>query len=482
MQTYQDFLARKSQLGSNAGFAPVWMPDFLVDFQGSLTDWTIRKGRAALWADCGLGKTPMQLVVAENWVRKTNKRVLIATPLAVSAQTIREGEKFGIECHRSHEGKFPSSAKIIVTNYDRLHYFNASDFTGMVCDESGVIKHFEAKRTAEITEFMRTLPYRLLCTATAAPNDYVELGTSAESLGEMGFRDMITKFFKQQTSKDHLGWGRTKYLLKGHAEHDFWRWVCSWARAVRKPSDLGFEDGRFILPELKTTEHVIAARTKRADMLFDMPAVTLEEQREERRRTMPERCEKVAELVNDTGKPALCWCHLNPEGDLLEKLIPDAVQVSGSDSDEKKEEAFLAFSSGQIRVLVTKPVIAGWGLNWQHCAHETFFPSHSFEQYYQGVRRCWRFGQENPVNVDLVTSEGERGVLDNLKNKADAADAMFAKLVSLMNDHLAIKRGVPFTGQSEAPSWLGTLSAPAVTPNILPNKKRSIRARVAARA
>ncbi len=264
MDDYASFLERKSQVGTACGFKPIEIPDFLFDFQKSLVEWAIRKGRAALFEDCGLGKTPQQLVWADNVVRHTNRPVLILTPLAVAGQTVREGAKFGIDCHRSHDGKIPSGAKIVVANYDRLHLFNAADFSGCVCDESGGIKHFDAKRTAEVIEFQRTLPYRLLCTATAAPNDYVELGTSAEALGEMGYQDMIGRFFKQVTAKDHLGWGRTKYALRPHAENDFWRWVCSWARAVRKPSDLGFDDGRFVLPPLTTTEHVIESNHSRS--------------------------------------------------------------------------------------------------------------------------------------------------------------------------------------------------------------------------
>lgn len=403
--------------------------------------------------NCGLGKGPMALVWADNVARKTNKPVLIATPLAVAGQFIREGVKFGIECVQSRDGKIPSEAKIVVTNYDQLHKFDRHQFSGAVADESGAIKNFDAKRTALVIEFFRELPYRLLCTATPAPNDYIEIGTSAEALGEMGFSDMITRFFRQQTSKDHLGWGRTKYLLRPHAKDDFWRWVCSWARAIRKPSDLGFDDTRFVLPPLTMTEHVIEARQKRDGMLFDMPAVTLSEEREERRRTIEERCEKVADLVNH-DRPALVWCHLNPEGDLLTKLIPGAVQVSGADKDEAKEEKILAFISGEIRTIVSKPVVLGWGLNLQNCSHETFFPSHSFEQVYQSIRRCWRFGQKNPVQVDVVASEGERGVLENLKRKEAAATMMFQRLVELMHDHLNIRRSNPFAKEAEVPTWL----------------------------
>jgi hypothetical protein len=452
---YAEFIRTKTQFGSPAGFAPVWMPDFLFDFQKALVEWAVVKGRAAIYADCGLGKSPMELVWAENIVRHTNKPVLLLTHLAVAGQMVREAEKFGVNAVRCSDGKIPNGARVVVTNYDRLHLLSPDTFAGVACDESSAIKNLDGKRTAEVTEFLRTIPYRLLCTATAAPNDYDELGTSSEALGELGHRDMVTKFFKKETTKDHLGWGRTKYQLKGHAQHEFWRWVCSWARAVRKPSDLGFDDGKFVLPPLSTEEHCVKAVTPRSGVLFDMPAITLEEQREERRRTMSERCDKVASLV-DTKDPAVVWCHLNPEGDRLEKIIPGAVQVSGSDSDESKEERFVAFAAGQIRVLVSKPVVAGFGLNWQHCAHQTFFPSHSFEQYYQAVRRCWRFGQTRPVKVDVVTSEGESGVLANLKRKAEAADEMFAKLVSLMNDHLRIERKNQFTKKEKVPSWLSS--------------------------
>jgi hypothetical protein len=446
-----------------SGFEPVWMPSFLYDFQAHATEWAIRKGHAALFESCGLGKTAQQLVWGENVVRKTNKPVLLLAPLAVVPQTIREAEKFGVEAVRSSDGKFSSGARIVVTNYDRLHYFDAANFAGLVADESGGIKDFDGARTAEVTEFCRTLPYRLLCSATPAPNDYDELGTSAEALGEMGYQDMITKFFRKQTSKDHLGWGRTSYKLKGHADRDFWRWVCSWARAIRKPSDLGFDDTEFILPPLETQEHLVIARTKRPGFLFDLPAMTLEEQREERKRTTPERCEKVAELVSDTGKPAVVWGHYNDECDYLEKMIADAVQITGSDKDEVKEERYVAFASGQIRVLVIKPILGGWGLNWQHCAHQTFFPSHSYEQYHQAVRRCWRFGQKSPVHIDMITSEGEHGVLANLQRKAEAAEVMFEQLVSLMNDHLNIRRDNPFTAQSELPSWLASVRSKSDT-------------------
>ena len=455
MSSYEKFLEAKTQLGGDHGFDPLWIPETLFGFQSALVTWALRKGRGALFADCGLGKTAMQLVWAENVVRKTNGRVLILTPLAVGAQTVREGVKFGVECEQVRDGKLPA-CKIIVTNYEKLHLFNAADFVGCVCDESSILKNFDGQTKASVTDFMRKLPYRLLCTATAAPNDYIELGTSSEALGELGFVDMVNRFFKkaESTTSRSEEFRAGLYRFRGHAERDFWRWVCSWARAVRQPSDMGFANEGFILPPLNTREHVVKAATARDGWLFDTAAVTLEEQRDERKRTMKERCELAASLVNGTGKPSVCWGYLNPECDLMEKLIPDAVQISGGDSDDRKEEVFNAFRDGSIRVLITKPVIGAWGLNWQHCAHQTFFPSHSFEQFYQSVRRSWRFGQKNAVTVDVIASEGERGVLASIERKAAQADAMFGQLVELMNNELRVQKRKDEANEMRVPQWL----------------------------
>ena len=467
--TYELFLKSKSDYGCDSGFEPVFLPDFLFDFQKHLIEWSVRKGRAAVFADCGLGKTPMQLVWSQNVVEKTNKPVLILTPLAVSYQTAREAEKFGIEAEVSRDGKFSDGARVVITNYEKLHLFSAQDFAGCACDESSILKNFDGKTKEAITEFMRTLLYRSLWTATAAPNDYIELGTSSECIGEMGYMDMIGRFFKTNDNSGaaHGGVGGVycgkrnaafafgKFRFRGHAEHDFWRWVCSWARAVRKPSDLGFDDGKFKLPKLRTELHVVKADKKKDDFLFDMPAITLDEQRDERRRTINQRCEMAAGLVSKTKSPFICWCSLNDEGDLLEKLLSkNAVQVSGDDSDDDKEEKFKAFAGGEVRGMITKPIVAGFGLNWQHCAHQVMFPSHSFEQYYQSVRRSWRFGQKKEVLVDVVTSECESRVLDNLQRKAIAAEEMFARLVLVMNDALVIKTENQHNQKEEKPSWL----------------------------
>ncbi len=455
MDSYTDFLRAKAQADGEYGFAPVWMPDFLFDFQASMVEWSLRKGRGALFEDCGLGKTPQELVWAENVVRHTNGRVLLVTALAVTIQMQREAEKFGIKVTISKDGT--AHPGITCTNYERLHLFNAADFVGMVGDESSIIKNFAGTRRGEVTDFMRKMKYRLLATATAAPNDYIELGTSSEALGYLGHMDMLNRFFKNDLNNSATGRMRgevIKWRFKGHAEEPYWRWVCSWARAIRRPSDLGFDDTRFVLPELIEREHLVEANSLGEGMLFAMPAVGLKEQRDERRRTVQERCEKVASLVNHTGQPALVWCHLNEEGDTLERLIPDAVQVSGKDNDDAKEERLLAFSDNKARVLITKPKIGAWGLNLQHCAHVVDFPSNSYEQRYQGIRRCWRFGQKRPVVVDTVTTEGERGVVKNMQRKAGQADAMFSSLVAHMNAELAIDRASAFTKKLEIPAWL----------------------------
>jgi hypothetical protein len=454
MESYADFLERKSQAGAMSGFEPTFLPDKLFDFQRAMTEWAIRKGRAALFEDCGLGKTFQQLVWAENVVRHTKKPVLVLTPLAVSYQTVLEAETFLIDAVRADKGLRASC--INVTNYERLHLFNPDDFSGVVCDESSILKNFDGKRKGEITAFMRRVPYRLLCTATAAPNDYIELGTSSEALGEMGYMDMLNRFFRNTLNNSATGRMRgevIKWRLKGHAELPFWRWICSWARALRKPSDLGFADDRFVLPPLNEERHIVEAKTLADGYLFALPAHGLKEQREERKRTVIERCDKVADLVN-TNAQALVWCHLNEEGDRLASIIPGAEQVSGKDSDEDKEAKFLAFSRGDMRVLVTKPKIGAFGLNFQNCAHVTFFPSHSFEQYYQGVRRCWRFGQKRAVKVDVVTTEGEQDVLKNLQRKAAQADRMFDHLVAEMNGALRIARSEHHGQQIGVPSWL----------------------------
>lgn len=458
---YAEFLDRKSQLGGQHGFAPVFMPDFLFDFQKHLVDWACRKGRAAIFADCGLGKTPAQLVWAENVVRHANGRVLILTPLAVAQQTIREAQKFGIDAALSRDGTL-GPVRIVVTNYEKLHLFRPEDFCGCVCDESSILKSFDGVRRSEITDFMRKLPYRLLCTATAAPNDFTELGTSSEALGELGHVDMLDRFFKndQNTIDQRKKWRLQSgadgghWRFKGHAEIPFWRWVCSWARGCRRPSDLGFEDARFVLPNLIETEHRVRNTAPAPGMLFTVPAVGLFEQRQERKRTIQERCEMAAKIVAAHKRPAVVWCHLNAEGDLLAEMIPDCEQISGSDSEEEKERKLSSFATGELICLVIKPKIGAWGLNWQHCSDVVTFASHSYEQYYQSVRRCWRFGQKRAVTVNLICTDGEVDVVKNLRRKAQNADRMFSSLVTEMNRAIAIRSAGCGDKKEEVPTWL----------------------------
>lgn len=459
---YEDFLAEKIQYGSDQGFEPVWMPSFPMDFQAAAIDWTIRKGRAALFLDCGMGKTICEFVWGENVSRKTGKPVLLLTPLAVAQQMITEAAKFNIDLARSKDGKLPGT-RIVVSNYERLHYFHPGDFSGVICDESSCVKNFAGKRRAQVTEFMRTIPYRLLCTATAAPNDYTELGTSSEALGELGHIDMLNRFFKNDNNTSDTKLMRRRAIarggpvtagwrFKGHAEVPFWRYVCSWARSGRKPSDLGdFDDSLFALPPLIENEHVVTTETLAPGMLFAMPATNMREEREELRRTLTERCEEAASLV---GKgTAMIWCHLNDEGNLLSKLIPDSAQIAGSTPEDRKEEIFAAFQSGLIAHLIIKDKIGAWGLNAQHCNHVVRFATHSYEAHYQAVRRCWRFGQRSPVTVDLVATEGQRGITANLNRKAIAANRMFSELVKHMRHAQGIDKW-KFAEEERIPGWL----------------------------
>lgn len=454
MTAYEEFLAARAQLAPGCGFEPTYMPDCLFDFQKPLVDWSVRQGRDALLADTGLGKSLMELAWAHNVYLHTGKPVLLFTPLAVGFQIAAEAARFGIEAAVSRDGSMP--APITITNYERLDKFDSAKFAGGVCDEASVIKSFDGSTRAKVTEFLRLMPYRLLATATAAPNDYIELGTLSEALGQLGYVDMLNRFFtnKQKTSglNRHMGQA-AEWRFKGHAEQEFWRWVASWARAIRKPSDYGFDDGAFVLPPLEYRTHIVEARAHAEGTLFDVPARGLREEREETRRTIQERCEKAASLVEDADS-AVTWCQLNDESALLAKLIDGSVEVSGSDSIDEKEEKLSGFSRGEIRVLVIKPKVGALGLNWQHCNRMTFFPNHSYQEFYQAVRRSWRFGQKRPVTVDIVATEGGKSALASLQRKAAQADAMFSALVEHMNDAANIDRSATYDQEVKIPTWL----------------------------
>jgi hypothetical protein len=453
IQEYRQFIDAKTHLAGEFGFAPIYDNPHLYDFQRHLVEWGLRQGRQATFADCGLGKTLQQLVWAENVHRKTNRPVLILAPLSVSSQTVEEAEKFDIDAYRSADGTWPTGKGIITTNYERLHYFDPADFAGVVCDESSILKNFEGATKASITQFMRKVKYRAMYTATPSPNDYTELGTTSEALGDLAYMDMLQTFFQSNDNTLHPAHIGQAWRFKGHAEPHFWRWVASWARAVRRPSDLGFSDSGWNLPELVEIHHEIESKPLDGQ-LFAMPVRGLSMEREERKATINERCDLAAELIqaHDTG---VMWCHFNAEADRLASIVPGAVNLSGADRDEVKEEKFAAFKSGEIKYLVTKPKIAALGVNWQHCAACTYFDDYSFEQYYQAVRRFWRFGQKRPVTVHQIGTTSLANVAKSRKRKAEAADEMFRQMMEHMvnaQKNIRTSRDGP---KPDFPSWLG---------------------------
>lgn len=395
----------------------------LFPFQRDIVHWALRKGRAAIFCDCGMGKTIMQLEFA----RHIQGQTLILAPLAVAQQTVREAEKFGIEAVYSRK---PVDDQITVTNYEMLEHFDPARYAAIVLDESSILKSFDGTFRNEIITAFRATPFRLACTATPAPNDYMELGNHSEFLGALTRTEMLSTFFV------HDGGDTSKWRVKRHARSEFWRWVCTWAVMMRKPSDLGYNDDGFILPPIHVHDIAVEAINLDAGRLFAMPAATLQERRQARAGSVEERAEQVSRLVESKpGQPWLIWCNLNVEStEALERII-GAVEIRGSDSREEKERRMLAFSSGEIRVLVTKPSICGWGMNWQHCPNVVFLGlSDSYEQFYQAVRRCWRFGQTKPVHCYIVTSTNEGAVTENIKRKERDAAQMAEEMVQNMHE------------------------------------------------
>lgn len=433
---YQSFIESKRHTLGSYGFEPVWMPDRAFDFQQAIISKAVRKGRIGIFADTGLGKTLTQLAIAENVVRKTNKRVLILTPLAVAFQFIKEAENIGVsDVVHSKDGSL--TGKIIVCNYERLHLLSPDDFECVMLDESSILKNFAGKTRDQIVAFIKRVPYRFLSTATPSPNDFIELGNSSEALGYMGYIDMLGKFFKSnQNSVDsnnrNIG---EKFYLKPHAERDFFAWVNQWSVMVKKPSDLGFSDVGYELPALHTRKHLVH-NDKQLTIdgqasLFAMPAKSITEVREEQKLTVTERCEKAVELAG--GKTSVYWCNLNEESSLLASLDRDAVEIIGGMSIDKKEEILVAFANGEISRLITKAKMTSMGLNWQHCNHTVFFPTWSYEQYYQAIRRFWRFGQKSEVVCDMVISDGQERVLEALEQKTQKAIELYGNLVANAN-------------------------------------------------
>lgn len=442
MEDYLKLIEAKRHRASDYGINPVFSIHGMFDFQQYVAEYAIKKGRCAVYLDTGLGKTLIELVIAANYVRHTNKPVLIPTPLSVAFQFIKEAEKFGIDdVEYSRDGKF--SGKIIICNYERLHYFNPADFDCIICDESSCLKDFKAATTANIFNLMRKIHYRFLATATPSPNDYVELGTSSEALGYLGHMDMLTKFFtNNQDTISPNGIG-VKWRLKGHATEAFFQWVSGWSISARKPSDLGFSDERHILPPLYEVDHIVTNDepliVNGQYSMFNQVARTMPEIHAECRATIEKRAEKAVELASQ-HECSVYWCNLNPEAEMVGELDKSAVEIRGGMTLEKKEEILKAFADGQIKKLITKPKITAWGLNWQHCNHAVTFPGFSFEQYYQLVRRHYRFGQLRSVTIDRVISDGQIRILQAIEAKAEKANTLFSMLNANLNKSYDVQK------------------------------------------
>jgi superfamily II DNA or RNA helicase len=433
---YKQFIENKKHSIGDFGFEANYIPDMAFDFQKAIIERAVRKGRIGVFADTGLGKTLIQLSIAQNVVQHTNKNVLILTPLAVAFQFILEANKLGIDdIEYSKDGRF--TKKIVICNYERLHYFNDKDFVGVILDESSILKNFDGKIKSQVTAFVKKIPYRFLSTATPSPNDYIELGTSSEALGYMGYMDMLGKFFKNnQNSVDsnnrNIG---EKFYLKPHAERDFFAWVNQWSIMCKMPSDLGFSNDRYVLPKLIINKHTVENQSlidiNGQIQLFTPIAKSMTEVRHEQKQTEEKRCAKAIELAKD--KVSVYWCNTNNESSLLKNMDKEAVEIIGSQSIEKKEEILLAFANGEIKRLITKAKMTSMGLNWQHCNHSVYFPTWSYEQYYQAIRRFWRFGQTKDVTIDMVISDGQTRVLEALTQKTEKAIELHRNLTENVN-------------------------------------------------
>jgi hypothetical protein len=428
MNDYDAFVARKLAMVQPSGIAgAVQLPSSLFPHQDCLTRWALKRGRSAIFADTGLGKSRMEVAWADAVVKETGMPVLILTPLAVAAQTAQEAAQLGIEVTVCREPSDVNDRGINVTNYERLHKFDPAIFGGVAPDESSIIKHHDTRTFAALTQAFKNTPFKLPATATPAPNDWTELGTHAEFLGICTRQEMLAEFFT------HDGGDTQTWRLKGHARQQFWRWVVSWGALIRRPSDLGFADDAYALPALHLHEHQVEVDMPTNGMLFAMEAQTLSERRDARRMSMEDRVRECAKRVNaEGGEPWVVWCDLNDESTALTQAIDGAVEIRGSDDVDTKESRLQAFARGEARVLVSKPSICGWGLNWQHAARMAFVGvTDSYEAYYQAVRRCWRFGQRREVHVHIFASKAEGAVVANLKRKereaAQMAEALSAE-------------------------------------------------------
>lgn len=463
MDEYEKFLQKKLSVAKSTGFAKSRndMNENLFQWQKDIVKWALKRGKCALFEDCGLGKTIQQLEWAQSVFEYSGKPVLIVSPLAVAEQTKREGEKFGyyVAVVRDQE---QVTDGICVTNYEMLSHFDESVFAGVVLDESSILKNYSGKMRTEIIDKFKNTPYKLSCTATPAPNDYMELGNQAEFCGVMSRTEMLATYFV------HDGGETSKWRLKGHGKEKFFEWVATWAVVMTRPSDLGYSDDGYILPDMQTIEHSVKQEINIVDgnySLFAGLASTLSDRRDARKDSLQERCKKAVEIVNsDVNTQWLIWCDLNAESELLSKMIPGATEVRGSDKSDKKAEALQGFTNGTVQYMVTKPSIAGWGLNWQKCHNMIFVGlSDSYEMMYQAIRRCWRFGQTEKVNVHIVISESEGNVKANIDRKEKQAAEMTAEMVKHTKEILkseicgTVKETIEYNPliEMEVPQWLG---------------------------
>ncbi len=451
---YLEFLKRKAIIDPDTGLKTVpALNPMLYPHQADMVRWALRRGRAALFADCGIGKGPMQM----EWADKQPHECIIAAPLAVAHQFVREAEKFGIDLAYAKD-QSQITKRITVTNYERLENFHVEQFGAVALDESSILKNSSGAYCNWMIDAFKQTPFRLCSSATPAPNDVMELGTQAEFLGVMTRGEMLAMYFT------HDGGDTSKWRVKGHAQAAFWSWMASWAVMIRKPSDLGYSDDGFVLPPLHMHEHCVSVDAPSAGFLFAVEAQTLQERQQARRDSIADRVAACAEIVNGSDRPFLVWCNLNAESEALAAAIPGAVEVQGSDTDEHKERAIAGFLDGSIRVIVSKPRIIGLGLNFQHCADMAYVGlSDSYEQLYQSIRRCWRFGQTKPVNVHVITAETEGAVVSNIKRKEREAEETYNSMIEHMKDlNAAALHGVSARNKTDyiakkpfaIPEWL----------------------------
>lgn len=429
MMKYKDFLKTKDFKIYHYGFETEDLNENLFDYQRAIVKWALRKGKAALFEDTGLGKTIQQLAWSDAVNKHTNKPVLILAPLAVSEQSSAEAYKFGIKCQLC-ESQEDVINGINITNYEKIHKFDTDCFSGVVLDESSIIKSYQGKTTKDLQERFMNTPFKLCCTATPSPNDYTEIGTTSEFLGIMSRSEMLSTFFiNDAMGKDRIGW-----RLKGHAEKEFFKWISTWAMMIKNPSDIGFDGKQFILPKLEIKEIVIDAE-KPQETLFVDYAETLSERREARKESAEKRVQITKNIAQSVNQ-CLIWCDYNYESEMLKKSIPLSVEVKGSDDHKHKKEAMIGFSEGTVKYLVSKPSICGFGMNWQNCNYMVFCGlSDSYEQFYQAIRRCWRFGQKKEVYVYVIISEKEMNVLNNIKRKQSDHERMTREMIKIMSEN-----------------------------------------------